>query len=330
MPRSRPLPKETIEGLLPPPSDFPYFAGSDVVRFQPTAPAASVSSTGSFQDVNAWWLADASTLVYGDAAFVESRFDQSPLPGLGFTIDWIRDGDDIRGMVLSAADVLVVVFRGTKVLLPGLSGSDSPNVIDMIVGNEDLKIDSRLLPAASRAGGFVHSGFLDAYARISGRLDEVFKARRAEQKLWLAGHSLGGALAVLALAHLADDGPIEGVYTYGCPRVGDRAFVDSLPRCVHRRFVHRDDVVARIPTSWPFAYVDAGEFQAVPDVSPRALLSDLNEGFNNLASALKRSIEQKRLDVGAVPFSIGGLADHAPVYYATLLWNALAQGLNPD
>ncbi|APW59526.1 lipase family protein [Paludisphaera borealis] len=326
----RPPPKETIEGLLPPPPDFPCFAHSDVVPFQPTALVSSVSATGSFQDVNAWWLADASLLVYGDAPSVKSRFNQSPLPGLGFSIDWIHDGDDIRGMVLSADDALVIVFRGTKLQLPGISSTNPPSIVDLILGNEDLKIDSRFLPAASRAGGLVHSGFLEAFARISDRLDAVVKTRSSEQKLWLAGHSLGGALAVLALAHLADDGPIEGVYTYGCPRVGDRAFVDSLPPCVHRRFVHREDVIAKLPPSWPFAYVDAGEFQAVPDVSPRALLSDLNQSFSNLATALKRSIEQKRLDVGAVPFSIGGLADHAPVYYATLLWNALAQGLNPD
>lgn len=324
---TRPTPAETIEGLLPPPSDFPYFANADVVRFEPTA-AERVATDGVFQDVNAWWLADASLLVYGDVAFIESRFRASPLPDLGFSIAWIRDGDgdDLRGMVLSAADALVIVLRGTKVLLPGVSSTDPPSIVDVVLRNEDLKIDSQFLPAASRVGGRVHSGFLEAYARISDRLDEVVAARRPEQKLWLTGHSLGGALAVLAAAHLAGRASIEGLYTYGCPRVGDRAFVDSLPDCVHRRFVHRDDVIARIPPAWPFAYVNAGEFQAVPDSSPRVLLEDLNAGLGRLASAFRRSIERSRLEVGAVPFSIWGLADHAPIYYATLLWNALATG----
>ena len=292
---TRPMPNETIEGLLLPASDFPYFDRADVLRFQPTASArvATDDDDDAFRDVNAWWLADASLLVYGDPAFIESRFHESPLPVLGFSIDWIRDGDDLRGMVLSAADVLVVVFRGTKVLLPGVSSADPPNIVDVVLHNEDLMLDGRFLPAASRAGGRVHSGFLEAYARISDRLDEVVAARRPEQKLWLSGHSLGGALAVLAAAHLSDRAPIEGVYTYGCPRVGDRAFVDSLPRCVHRRFVHRDDVIARIPPSWPFPYVDAGEFQAVPDSSPRVLLEDLNAGIGHLATAFRRSIEQQ-------------------------------------
>jgi hypothetical protein len=55
-------------------------------------------------------------------------------------------------------------------------------------------------------------------------------------------------------------------------------------------------------------------------------LNDLNDGLNNLASALKRSIEQKRLDFGAVPFNVRGLADHAPFYFATLHFNAVASG----
>ena len=27
---------------------------------------------------------------------------------------------------------------------------------------------------------------------------------------------------------------------------------------------------------------------------------------------------------GSLPFKVSGLADHMPIYYATLLWNALA------
>ena len=32
-----------------------------------------------------------------------------------------------------------------------------------------------------------------------------------------------------------------------------------------------------------------------------------------------------RVDAGELPFKVAGLADHAPIYYATLLWNVLAE-----
>lgn len=43
--------------------------------------------------------------------------------------------------------------------------------------------------------------------------------------LWLTGHSLGGAMATLAAAWLAERKiPFSGAYTFGQPRVGDDNF----------------------------------------------------------------------------------------------------------
>jgi hypothetical protein len=81
----------------------------------------------------------------------------------------------------------------------------------------------------------------------------------------VAGHSRGGAFAVLAAAAFAKAREAEaaggagnpalpelaGVYTYGQPRVGNGAFVESLasgPRPVPLyRFVNRDDPVPQVP-----------------------------------------------------------------------------------
>ena len=47
-------------------------------------------------------------------------------------------------------------------------------------------------------------------------------------KVSVTGHSLGGASASLAAAHLIDDNVVSAskleVYTFGAPRVGDRTF----------------------------------------------------------------------------------------------------------
>jgi len=41
-------------------------------------------------------------------------------------------------------------------------------------------------------------------------------------QLWVAGHSLGAALATLAAADFAKEGYQPVVYTLGSPRVGDK------------------------------------------------------------------------------------------------------------
>lgn len=44
-------------------------------------------------------------------------------------------------------------------------------------------------------------------------------------KLYITGHSMGAAIATLAAIHLQQDGmPVESLYTFGCPRVGNQAF----------------------------------------------------------------------------------------------------------
>lgn len=321
---SRPSPRETLEGLTPPAADFPYFAFADAVRFEPEARGSIRTDSGAFVDANAWWLADASMLAYGDADLIAARFADSPLPGLGWTVAPLLDDDGSRAMVLDGPGALVVVFRGTRIPVPDLAPAEALGLVDWILKNEDLRIDGRFLPAARKAGGRVHAGFLNAFEALSDRIDEVAAARRPGQKLWLAGHSLGGALAVLAGSHLREQA-VEGIYTYGAPRVGDAEFVATLPPCVHRRFVHRDDLIPRIPPKGTFGYHDAGELHAVPGTSPRKPWREWNEGVKTLLAAVRLSVKEGRLAIGEAPVLIAGLADHAPVYYAVRLWNALAE-----
>ena len=58
--------------------------------------------------------------------------------------------------------------------------------------------------------------------------------------------------------------------------------------------------------------------------SPRHFLNDLGTGLKDLASALQAMAVESSFKTDALPFKLSGLADHMPVYYATLLWNALA------
>ena len=71
-------------------------------------------------------------------------------------------------------------------------------------------------------------------------------------------------------------------------------------------------------------YVHAGTLRPVTGSPPRNLLDDLTTGLKDLASALQTMAAESSFKADSLPFKVSGLADHMPVYYATLLWNALA------
>jgi triacylglycerol lipase len=311
----RPLPLETVDGLRPPLVGFPYFSQADSFPFEPEARADSA--------VNAWWLAEASFLVYGHSSFVADALKRSPLVGQGFVLDWLGTPEDNRGMVLSSETALVVVFRGTRLQVHSLL--DLAEVVTL--DQSDLWVDGRFLPTVRRAGGRVHRGFLGAFEEISDGLDSIVRAKSPGQRLWLTGHSLGGALATLAAAHL-DPSVIQGVTTYGSPRVGDPAFVACLPESSMARHVHRDDWVATVPPAF-LGYTHAGALHVVPGSLRRDHLGDFQVGLGEFKAALAGMAKGLRVRVGDLPFKVSGLADHAPIYYATLLGNALLASTRP-
>lgn len=119
-------------------------------------------------------------------------------------------------------------------------------------------------------GGKIHRGFAEAanllreplLSQITPHLD---KGRR----LWITGHSLGGALAALTASHFAQqryDGeyvrPV-GVYTYGSPRIGDPIFSNNYTVPLYR-FEYHDDVVAHlVPPPELLEFLRSDEFARV-------------------------------------------------------------------
>jgi triacylglycerol lipase len=100
-------------------------------------------------------------------------------------------------------------------------------------------------------GGRVHRGFANAYR---GVWDAISHRLPFNSRLIIAGHSLGGALATLAADTLNGPHHVEGVYTFGSPRVGNATFARNYNkdlRNVSYRFVNAGDPVPHLP--WVFA-----------------------------------------------------------------------------
>ncbi|XP_024532393.1 uncharacterized protein LOC112346842 [Selaginella moellendorffii] len=106
-----------------------------------------------------------------------------------------------------------------------------------------------------------------AYDHISAELVTILRKHR-NAKLYITGHSLGGALATLFTAMLfynreenrvfystEDDVArrLAALYTFGQPRVGDKSFASFMDTSLNKptmryfRVVYNNDMVARVP-----------------------------------------------------------------------------------
>ncbi|MGA8146568.1 MAG: hypothetical protein WB870_03210 [Gallionellaceae bacterium] len=88
----------------------------------------------------------------------------------------------------------------------------------------------------------VHAGFREALDSVWSEID--LAPARLKCQIFFTGHSMGAALATLAAARHAP----SPVYTFGSPRVGNQAFVDSLRTVPIYRTVDDQDVVTTVPS----------------------------------------------------------------------------------
>ena len=125
--------------------------------------------------------------------------------------------------------MLVLSFRGTEKRL------------------QDWKADlkAKLVPARDEMKiGRIHQGFQEAYYSVESGI-ETKLADYPGEPLYITGHSLGGALAVVATRFL-DANNIAACYTYGCPRVGDLDLATVFKSPIYR-LVNAADAVPRLP-----------------------------------------------------------------------------------
>src|SRR5262245_9159312 len=197
---------------------------------------------------NAQFLAVAAGLAYKpEAEGAEAFKSQLGLDARLFSVG------NTQAYVAANDDHIVVAFRGTEspAKIEGLKDwllTDAANMLIQPAG--DLGTDF----AAAGVGARWHEGFMKAVGSI---WDPVLEAVQAERKksdrpVWITGHSLGGALALLAAWRFKRKVvPIHQIYTFGAPMVGNSETADAIDRELADRvfrYVNDQDPVPKLPT----------------------------------------------------------------------------------
>lgn len=148
--------------------------------------------------------------------------------------------------IATESDNIYLAFRGTS------------NVSDAITDALAIQIDYGLVPD----GGMVSGGFLSMYEGsgafpiepdILSELDDLVMTGNYDN-LYITGHSLGAALAVLAFPDISQNVSVSNVimYNFAGPAAGDSGFVSTYegeygPDRVSWRIVNTNDLVPKLP-----------------------------------------------------------------------------------
>lgn len=179
--------------------------------------------------------------------FAALGFDRATSFHNGLTNGW--------AYIAESSSLIALVFRGTQ------SVADWETILHAwLIHPRDT--DSRLR---------VHQGFYGAFERLSDgqhgikqKISELEASTSGRIPIYIAGHSLGGALAQIAAAVLGSD-KIAACYTFGAPRVGNRVF-DLWVKPPSYRVINYADIAPQVPLWVPFflPYRHSGDPRYVP------------------------------------------------------------------
>lgn len=211
-----------------------FFANIDLAMNPPVKRAA-------YSDRTAWLMAEFSKLVYetfpsrkGEVGVIDTELEKISFQVLEY---WSEAGTQAMLIKRNARDgvegMLVLVFRGTQ-----------------LKEARDVMVDINMRLTDYSGGGRVHAGFLDGFNCVGQSIKTALEQynRDGQLPLYITGHSLGGALALIA-TRAFDADHCGATYTFGCPRTADEAFFEPIKTPVYR-IVNAGDGVARMPLGY--------------------------------------------------------------------------------
>lgn len=145
---------------------------------------------------------------------------------------------DTQCLIIGDAHNVVVVFRG------------SDDINDWFANFQAVRDPGPLTKTKA------HEGFQDALfpsvIQVTNAIDGMLDNN---QRIWVTGHSLGGALTSLYAAMMFEAGyTVYGIYTFASPRPGDDPLATALDAKMkiqgkgpHHRVMNESDIVPHLP-----------------------------------------------------------------------------------
>lgn len=288
-----------------------------------------VADATSHEWANSYLLALLSHFVYvklvgatGDSDFLaafQAHFEPLGLTGFTMIVDPLSDTEAVA---VESEDAIFIVFRGTE-------SAAAVTAADLIDGYVDV--------AFTPING-IHDGFQAASRSV---LDQVVAAIDAApgKQVWLTGHSLGGALATVT-AHLLEaeeNVAVQGVYTYGSPRVFDVTTANAFDASFgagSQRWVNNLDPVPHVgphvPLILPYQHVRVLN-NIVPNdgacmvrrIDDEHLLATPEQMAGILALIDPTDLPGSIVAVFEAIFALGDLADHDTARYASRIYASM-------
>lgn len=306
---------EPLPGEMPLPKTRIPFDASDKRPFGKNGQLAVSLSTMTYELArfnydNSTWFGPAFEKLYAQG-FTDAKLHEGYDHG-----DTDSSHDDLPGGARlytgTRSDVSAIAFRGTDFGADPVTGS--PNSDDL------WKADRKaLLVDGSKefGAGKVHRGFRAWLDSVWPQLKaHIMKSLREnpDRPLLFTGHSLGAALAVLAVARAKQEGllevnPVTGkkpqvvLETFAQPRVGDQAFANHFAEVLgditYHRYVYREDPVTALPlTSLGYAEIPSAELVYIEadgsaSVSSASKLDFMRQDFR-LGMATQTAVTAKK------------------------------------
>lgn len=293
--------------VIPPIKGYSYFqnAANYPFEFEQT----------QYSNINAWWMAEFSALIYEEKVFVAET-----MSNLGCShVRWLENmTTHTQGVVVSFDNFIVVAFRGTEFPKP----LQVPNAkVSKAFLADFIYTDANISKSNLRGTG-VHKGIHNALNSIWQELSLILV--KTIQPIWFTGHSLGGALSLLAAYKWKGQSnnieqndqllsTIGGIYTIGCPVIGDSKFKQLYDEELGQRtfhHVHGSDIVSNVENRFSSSVLSMLDYKQVGQAL--SIPRQNNNIFQNT------NIFQYLYLVAFMP-----LIDHGPIFYLNFLWNQM-------